>query len=98
VTDEPIEADAPVHEAFGLTYASYLVLPRSVLQHMPLEWQRRFLAMLDELPAAAREGAYWVRRKDERGRFAPDPLAQYRHPDREMLERLFAAPAPKPAP
>lgn len=38
-----------VHTWFGLSYANYLVLPRSVLQSMPPEWQVRFVAMLDEL-------------------------------------------------
>lgn len=38
-----------IHGWFGLTYANYLVLPRSVLQSMPGEWQERFVACLGEL-------------------------------------------------
>ena len=34
---------------FNLTYANYLVLPRTLLQSMPDEWQARFVALLDEL-------------------------------------------------
>lgn len=44
--------DEPVHEWFGLTYANYLVLNRSLLQSMPQEWQARFVAALDELREA----------------------------------------------
>ena len=41
-----------IHEYFGLTYASYLVLPRTLLQSMPDGWQERFVAMLEEMDAA----------------------------------------------
>lgn len=41
-----------IHTWFNLTYANYLVLPRSVLQSMPAEWQERFTAALGELDDA----------------------------------------------
>lgn len=46
------EADVDIHLWFNLTYANYLVLHRSLLQSMPLDWQRRFVASLDQLQAA----------------------------------------------
>lgn len=39
----------PIHLWFSLSYANYLVLPRSVLQSMPQPWQARFCTLLDEL-------------------------------------------------
>ena len=50
MTDQAADArvDA-IHQFFGLSYANYLVLPRSVLQSMPDEWQRRFVKCLEEL-------------------------------------------------
>ena len=42
----------PIHFHFGLSYASYLVLPRSVLQSMPKRWQSQFVALLKELGRA----------------------------------------------
>lgn len=39
----------PIHNAFGLSYAQYLVLPRSALQSMSPSWQARFLNVLAEL-------------------------------------------------
>jgi hypothetical protein len=42
------EADA-IHRHFGLTYANYLVLPRTFLQSMDDEWQTGFVALLDRL-------------------------------------------------
>lgn len=38
-----------IHSHFGLTYAQYLVLPRTALQSMPDEWQSAFVKLLEEL-------------------------------------------------
>ncbi|MGW4803045.1 hypothetical protein [Kitasatospora sp. NPDC004272] len=44
--------DGPIQDHFGLSYANYLVLPRTLLQSMPIEWQQRFVDCLGELDAA----------------------------------------------
>ena len=41
--------DEPIHEYFGLTYSQFLVLSRTALQSMPIEWQRRFVKLLEKL-------------------------------------------------
>lgn len=41
-----------IHVHFGLSYANYLVLPRTLLQSMPDAWQARFVALVDELGEA----------------------------------------------
>lgn len=51
-TNDPHVTDGPIHEWFGLSYSNYLVLPRTLLQSMPTEWQERFVACLDEIEAA----------------------------------------------
>lgn len=74
-------SDGPVWEAFGLSRAAYLVVPRRTLQSMPYSWQQRFVALMDEAHAQLPEEAfpeYSVQRK-ERGRFVADPLREYRH-------------------
>lgn len=38
-----------VHEFFGLTYANYHVLHRTLLQSMPKEWQYKFVELMEEL-------------------------------------------------
>lgn len=43
-----IIGDGPIHSWFGLTYASWLTLPRLSLQEMPLDWQARFVELLNE--------------------------------------------------
>jgi len=52
-TAEPdqIERDA-IHKHFGLSYANYLVIPRTLLQSMPDEWQTPFVALLKVLEDA----------------------------------------------
>lgn len=76
-----------IHGWFGLSYANYLVLPRSLLQSMPDEWQDRFVSCLDEYrdhwgydtpEAKDPPGGYQVTARDERGRFAPHPAPHYR--------------------
>ena len=37
-----------IHGYFGLTYAQYKVLDRTLLQSMPNEWQERFVTLLEE--------------------------------------------------
>lgn len=38
----------PIHTFFSLSYASWLTLPRVALQEMPLDWQAKFVALLEE--------------------------------------------------
>jgi len=56
-----------IHHWFGLSYCSYFTIPRLALQAMPLEWQQRFIGLMDE--AFEKYGletpAYHVLRDDE---------------------------------
>ncbi len=85
-------SDSAIHGWFGLTYSSYLVLPRSLLQAMPHEWQERFVACLDELreewDSSRIKSNYSVYLRGDDGRYVRDPLANYRHPNRELIESL----------
>lgn len=50
IKPQPIDySDGPIHTHFGLSYASYEVVPRVLAQSMPHEWQARFVACMDEL-------------------------------------------------
>jgi hypothetical protein len=82
-----------IHEWFGLTYSSYLVLPRSVLQNTPVKWQRKFVALLEELEDMASNlndlpGTYTVQCRDEKGRFTHDPYCDYDRGRREVQLKL----------
>lgn len=46
------DTDGPIHQHFGLSYANYLVLPRTLLQSMPSGWQAGFVRHLNQLAAA----------------------------------------------
>jgi hypothetical protein len=76
--------DCPVHNWFELSYAQYLTIPRSILQAMPLEWKERFTKCLYELDDTIdwrpRDGRYWCRLRNSKGRFIEDPFMEYRHP------------------
>jgi hypothetical protein len=45
------EQQYDVHTFFSLSYANFLVVPRCLLQSMPLSWQHEFTALMDELDA-----------------------------------------------
>jgi hypothetical protein len=84
----PENDEEPIHTWFGLTYAQYLVLPRTALQSMPSEWQRRFVKCLNELSDAVPEEyllpdnvGYTVSLKEDDGKYISikkhDPLFGY---------------------
>ncbi len=79
--DNSIVIKEPIHDYFELTYASYLVLPRSVLQSAPVEWQEKFVEMLEELgvyfPQVPHRGVYKVYLVDKKGKFIHDPYQDY---------------------
>ncbi|WP_414553689.1 hypothetical protein [Stenotrophomonas forensis] len=79
--EPPSYYHGPVWDAFGLTRAAYLVVPRRTLQSMPLEWQQRFVTLMDEAHAALPAEAFpdYTVQRQERGRFMTDPLRDYRH-------------------
>jgi hypothetical protein len=83
-----------VHGAFGLSYASYLVVRRSLLQEMPAEWQHRLVELMDQFHEAFPEGdaefAVFLRDPATR-RFARDCLRDYRHPDPLAIARARGA-------
>jgi hypothetical protein len=86
--------DGPMHEWFSLSYASYLVVPRSWIQEMPIAWQQRLRDCLEELEQTldVRDppGGYRVQAIGERGRFISDPWREYRHgpvPERRARRR-----------
>ena len=81
--------DPPLHAWFELSYAQFLTVPRLVLESMPFRWQEKMVALLTEMDDAfdwrPKSGRYWVRLKDEHGRFADAPLNDYRHGNIEHL-------------
>ncbi|MFI1161425.1 hypothetical protein [Streptomyces sioyaensis] len=53
--DAPIKThptDGPVQDWFSLSYTNYQVIPRTLMQSMPIEWQERMVACLAELAEA----------------------------------------------
>ncbi len=74
-----------IHDWFELTYAQYLTIPRSVLQSMPLDWQVKFVELLDELDEQMdwrpNDATYWVLLRGWDGRFKNlkdnDPFMDY---------------------
>lgn len=74
--------NGPMHQWFGLTYSSYLVLNRSAIQAMSVAWQKRMVALLEEmdeeLDTDKLVGSFKVSPRTEKGKFAHDPYGDYR--------------------
>ncbi len=84
-----IEEKEHIHEFFELSYANYLVLPRSVLQSMPVDWQEKFVTLLEKIPEVIAEnfepeGGYEVKARDSEGRFITDSYSNYERGRRRL--------------
>lgn len=92
-----VDEHEPIHAWFGLTYSSYFVIPRSALQALPVDWQKRFVALMEEAEATGLQTPddYEVRRRVN-GKYVTDEWRDYRHPqiDHLLPEALRAPPAP----
>lgn len=89
--------DEPIHEYFELSYASYLVLPRSILQSMPKKWQRKTVTLLRELESECRvQGIEWpvggesiaVNLRGRDGKFKRDFYCSYRRGHRNVFSEM----------
>jgi hypothetical protein len=75
-----------------LSYANYLVLPRTILQSMPMEWQHRFVELLWECQSACDQAGietpeyrvHLVRN----GRYVRETLPHYRRAPNVLLRPL----------
>lgn len=90
-----IDGRGSMHEWFSLSYANYLVLPRSLIQEMPIGWQRRMVKLLEELSqtfdfsmATGGLANFVVQVRGKGGKFVADPLAPYRHPNAPLIAAM----------
>jgi hypothetical protein len=78
---------------FCLSYASWLVLPRSLMHAMPDRWQGRMAVLLREFNETFedREREYFVQAKKD-GKYVPLPewasRQFYRHPVQSVIDGL----------
>ena len=83
-----------IDEWFSLSRASWLVLPRVLMEQMPTEWQMRFTALLEEFDEefdwVPEEVKLYVQCKTHSGKYAalPRSLTEYRHPDLNAIEAM----------
>jgi len=82
-----------IHNWFSLSYASHLVIPRSVLQSMPPEWQCEFVRLVEQLEAVREsqgvyepEGGYRVSALGADKKFISDEFGDYERGRRKVLD------------
>lgn len=83
---------------FGLSYTSFLVLPRVLMHEMPIEWQDKMAALLHEYDETFDTSSVChsviVSAKDKNNRFMkmPKHLLNYRRPDMDEIKKLRIEP------
>jgi hypothetical protein len=86
-----------INRWFSLTYASWLTIPRVLLEDMPNEWQAKLVELLEEYeerypnqpPLGTR---VLVTGKSNIAIKTPNWILNYRHPDFNMLAELRGEP------
>jgi len=77
---------------FGLSYASFLVLPRVLMHEMPDEWQDKMTSLLEEFdktfPNQPEIGTTVRATKNGKLIEMPKYLINYRHPDYGQINKL----------
>ncbi|KOO70265.1 hypothetical protein [Stenotrophomonas maltophilia] len=93
-------SDGPAWHAFGVSRAAYHVVPRRTLQSMPVEWQARFVALMEEAREVLPDEAFpeYQVIRIEGGKFASDPNRRYRHAAPFPLRTASAEQASQVAP
>tara|TARA_B100000902_G_C27315541_1_gene921082 strand:- start:3101 stop:3547 length:447 start_codon:yes stop_codon:yes gene_type:complete len=82
-----------VHSWFGLSYATWLTIPRVLLEQMPTDWQLQFTHLLEQyentFPERPPIGTQ-VRVTDQRNKLIPTPewVTNYRHPDQKFIDGM----------
>jgi hypothetical protein len=84
--------ESSLHLWFGLSYASFLTLPRVLMQEMSLEWQEEMAKLLkeydEEFPNKPEIGTRVQITRNNKLIKIPDWLINYRRPDKDMIDKL----------
>lgn len=77
---------------FGLSYATFAVLPRVLMEHMPEKWQKKMTKLLNELNEAYPNmpNIGFRVQATSKGKFIKIPywLLNYRHPNYNELDKI----------
>lgn len=96
---EPYDHRRDLQSWFNLSYASWLTLPRVLMEAMPDDWQARMAELLNEygetFPNQPDIGTR-VQVIDPKGRLISTPqwLINYRHPDQSRITEMRGGTAP----
>lgn len=77
---------------FGLSRASFLVLPRSFMHEMPDEWQSKMADLLEEYDSKVKDvdcidSVYVQAKKDNKFTKIPDWILNYRRPNVDKIRQ-----------
>lgn len=88
--EELIIDSESIHNWFGLSYANYFVMGRSILQFMPQAWQHNFIRLIEEIPEILQVDDmphYRVSAVSESGKFVTCPFRDYERGSRKIARK-----------
>ncbi|MEN4908948.1 hypothetical protein [Rahnella bonaserana] len=84
-----------LHTWFGLSYSSFLVMPRVAMMQMPEKWKEQMSELLHQYDETINTSAFGVHScfvtvKDKNNKFMkmPEELLNYRHPLQSTIHDL----------
>jgi len=83
-----------LHSWFGMSYASWLTIPRSFMQEMPDEWQGKMAQLLKEYnntfdqTQVEVDEVIVIGRKEGKNCKIPEWVSKYRHSDRNKINSI----------
>lgn len=88
--DDKLEYNLDLSNWFGLSYASFLTLPRVLMEAMPEEWQQKMTELLIEydqtFPNLFDLGTSVQITRNGKLIKTPEWITSYRHPDKKKLK------------
>lgn len=94
---EPYDSERDLQAWFGLSYASWLTIPRVLMEAMPDDWQERMAVLLNEYSEAFPSQPDLQSRVQvvRGGKLIATPpwLTNYRRPDRAFIDGMRGKPS-----
>ena len=77
---------------FGLSYSTWLTLPRVMMHEMPDDWQMKMAELMEQWDETWNTNdypsPYVIARKDNRFTKFPRWLLNYRHPNKDEINKI----------
>lgn len=94
VTHDSLDVEDPINYSWLLYRTQYIVLDRTMLEAMPIDWQNRFVSLMDEIENEFNfYSENWIDFKylvklQKNWQFIENPWWEYRHPNHDYINSI----------